>query len=300
MPIGFDFSVDNTLPPSSVIQTTLDQRLSHFDLTKEALATDEMSFVLRLIRSEISDTYISMLVDTCACDTEQVLDNIRIAIRSIASLFEEGHKKVFLPILIPGHWCSVETTLQVDGTIHFVAVGFPQSILQQVLHFAKILPFWYFECCSHFFLTPLWIWWFVWMDASQEVVSNCLTCPYQLSFFLFVTIRNRSPFLTNFFLPMTFPARLPMISLCLQELSAVLFWSTLLCLNLRQLSVRVVLLGEDRVMMMFKWNLCKPNWPNQLSPSKMILLSTLIHGRQVPDRANGRTLSCQVTIPLLM
>lgn len=150
-----DFSVDNTLPPSSVIQTALDQRLSHFDLTKEALATDEMAFVLRLIKSEISDTYIGMLVDTCACDTEQVLDNIRIAIRSIASLFEEGHKKVFLPILIPGHWCSVETTLQVDGTIHFVAVGFPQSILSS--SFCKDLPFWYFECRSHLFPAPLWI-----------------------------------------------------------------------------------------------------------------------------------------------
>lgn len=136
-----DFSIDNSLPPASDIQNALDQRLSHFELTREALATDEMSFILRLIRSEVTDTHIGLLVDTCAHDHHQVLDNIRIAIRSIASLFEEGHKKVFLPILIPGHWCAVETTLQCDGTIKFVAVGFPQSIHQQVLHFAKICLF---------------------------------------------------------------------------------------------------------------------------------------------------------------
>ena len=149
-----DFATDTTLPSAEVIQSAIDLRFSHFGTTGVALATDEMAFILRLIRAEVSDTHIGLLVDTGADEVKQVLDNIRIVVRSISSLFESGHKRVFIPILIPGHWCAIEASLQIDYSINFVAVGFPQDIVHDVIQFAKICLF-AVSNVIHTFMLPL-------------------------------------------------------------------------------------------------------------------------------------------------
>lgn len=136
-----DFATDTTLPAVDTVQSAIDLRFLHFGSTGVALATDEMAFILRLIRAEVSDIHIALLVNIGADSVNQIIDNLRIVVRSIVPLFESGHKTVFIPVLIPGHWCAIEATLQIDHSIHFVAVGFPQDYVDHALRFAKICLF---------------------------------------------------------------------------------------------------------------------------------------------------------------
>ncbi len=132
---------DTSLPDVDSIQGAIDIRLNHFDTTWESVATDEFDFICELIRAECPDCCISSIVDA-RCDLRNCdLDSIRRATRSIASGFEEGKNKILTPVLISGHWCALEAFLRIDGSIKFVAVGFPQDLVHQVLHFAKICLF---------------------------------------------------------------------------------------------------------------------------------------------------------------
>ena len=136
-----EFECDTSLPAYGILNKAVDERLAHFEATCEAIALDEFAFALRLVKSESPDTILGPIVDARADDLDGILNIIRIAIRSIANQFEAGHRKVFFPFLIPNHWCAVEATLEIDHSIKFVAVGFPQTIVHQVLHFAKICLF---------------------------------------------------------------------------------------------------------------------------------------------------------------